>query len=463
MHVVAGSFQVRIGKNTVWSKGKVRAARKGKVRAARKGDVRAYDAGFSLVEIAVAMVIIGLMVATALQTYKIYRHTKIMAENDSNMAGIELALGKFVATNGRYPCPMPQRLSAGDAAYGFEDCTFDPATDCDVDDPASKMLCVARSDLDDETWLDGGNWLLDIDEVMVGAIPFQTIGIPMKMGLDGWGRRFTYAVSRKLTQPAAAAEELNARRAIRIEQQFIDKTPTSPTYQQFVRSLDLDSEDNQVPDDIVVLSHGANGIGAWTADGTQFLACPSGALPSENMNCAAYNAPYNIAFVDPKGELVRGGGDYQNDDILMRRIWNETNYWTYDTTGIFNRFRYSAAVGKATPEYAVDVEGNVRISGDGINDGKLNVERICSGEAGGADKDCFYPERIGGEGMVCNGLATGFYGGEIGADGDNEGGKPKCATTTLTGVLPMPCPEGTLMIGVKLDGTVDCATPTVAP
>ena len=318
------------------------------------------------------------------------------------------------------------------------------------------MLCRAQSDDDAETVDDSGSFSTDRDWVLMGAIPFKTIGIPMSSALDGWGRRFSYAVPQKLAALGTLTSvQLDFRPNIIMFTQEINKDPSSADFNLLMIKPDGGNVDFQNPDDLVVLSHGENAIGAWSVEGTQVSACPSSGATAEERNCNIYNGVSTVEFVDPKGDIVANGA-FQNDDILLRKIWKETNFWTQNPSSVFNRYEKGVAIGLGSPEYYLDVRGNIQMSHTDADKGNLRVDRICAAGPGLNDKDCFYPERIGGTGMVCNGLVVGFYGGVPDASGVTPGGVPICANISLTGVSPKNCPSGEAMNGVNADGTVSC-------
>ena len=69
-------------------------------RKTRKG-----QGGFTLLDLSVSMIVIGLIGAGALQTYRMYAETKDYGNTHSTFGGIQTAMANFYYDNGFYPCP----------------------------------------------------------------------------------------------------------------------------------------------------------------------------------------------------------------------------------------------------------------------------------------------------------------------------------------------------------------------
>ncbi len=161
-------------------------------------------AGFSLIELAIMMTIVGLFVATAAQTYNLYTKRTAMNSTLEKKNNIEIALGKFMSTNGRLPCPADPALPVGHANAGRENCRPNnvayPTLACN----ATNSLCRiegARSFV----FPAAGTTVLGTvpantgpERVLRGAIPYATLGLAPRDAYDGWGSMFTYAVTEML-------------------------------------------------------------------------------------------------------------------------------------------------------------------------------------------------------------------------------------------------------------------------
>src|SRR5688572_30301572 len=95
-----------------------------------------FQQGFSLIELAIVLVISGLLMAGATTVYSQYLQKRVMAVTNDNMNFIRASLGEFYTQNGRYPCPAPPGLQPENPAAGKERC------------PASVTLMSGFCDLD---------------------------------------------------------------------------------------------------------------------------------------------------------------------------------------------------------------------------------------------------------------------------------------------------------------------------
>lgn len=200
--------------------------------------------GFSLIEIAVGIVIVALVLGGLLTMTMTHNATQRVRETERLLQQARQALIGFAAVNGRLPCPAQPTLAAGAAGAGIER-------------PPTAAGCT------------GGQ---------VGVLPWATLGLPE---LDAWGRRFTYRVS-----------ALHSRTVIaRPPTQFGCATPPAVAPTQAAFAL-CSPGDNQVrvaaagaalvsDSPAVIVSHGANGAGAFVPAGTMI---PPGANADEQEN-----------------------------------------------------------------------------------------------------------------------------------------------------------------------------------
>lgn len=79
--------------------------------------------GFTLVEMAVVLVIIGLVIATLFTPLAAQRDIKNMSGTQSSLSQIKEAINGFAILNGRLPCATNQADPAN-AGYGLEDCSI---------------------------------------------------------------------------------------------------------------------------------------------------------------------------------------------------------------------------------------------------------------------------------------------------------------------------------------------------
>lgn len=124
--------------------------------------------GFTLVEIAVVLVVLGLLAAmmigmtASLLTQQRYQLTR------SRLANTEAALALFVSQNKRLPCPADGTVVSGAANGGIEN-----------EVAASNPRVCVNNQRD-------------------GVAPWRALGLTASDVEDGWGARFTYRVGPEL-------------------------------------------------------------------------------------------------------------------------------------------------------------------------------------------------------------------------------------------------------------------------
>lgn len=181
--------------------------------------------GFSLLEMAVVLVIVGLLLGGLLGSVSGLQVRQREAQTERQLEEIREALMAFAALNRRLPCPANPTTSAVTAGAGAERV-------------ATAVGCT------------GGN---------AGALPWATLGLAQT---DAWGRRFSYRVTASFARSGAAIALAS----------LGDNTVRN------LAGVDLAS---QVP--AVVISHGPNGRSSYGAAGT-IGAASTDAAELENAN-----------------------------------------------------------------------------------------------------------------------------------------------------------------------------------
>lgn len=121
--------------------------------------------GFTLVEMAVVLVVIGLLMAGLLGTLRSQTESRRLQETQTAMTEIRDALVAFTLQNRHLPCPANPALATGAATAGRED----------------RNLATGQCNR------------------LSGVVPWSDLGVKE---LDAWGRRYTYRVSDSPTDAA---------------------------------------------------------------------------------------------------------------------------------------------------------------------------------------------------------------------------------------------------------------------
>lgn len=203
--------------------------------------------GFTLVEMAIVLMIVGLLLGGLIPTLSAQMESQHISETRKSLGEIQEALIGFAIINGRLPCPADPTIATGQAGAGAE--RTPPCT--------------------------GGN--------STGVLPWATLGVGET---DAWGNRYTYRVTDYFADSIASATFGSG----------CTPSPT-PTQASFalcssgnldVRSAASGGTSIAIDAPAVIISHGKNGAGAYTRQGTQ-LPAGSNADEQENSDGTADN------------------------------------------------------------------------------------------------------------------------------------------------------------------------------
>lgn len=209
------------------------------------------QAGFTLIELAISLSVVGAVSALALQLYKPLLQQERQDVTRDRLAAIDTALVAFVLRNGRLPCPADPT-----AATGVERAT------------AGTPTCATDADA-------------------TGVVPWASLGLHEEVARDAWTRPFTYRVSARLADPAVAAAAFGAvdiaNPAAPLDCNGTDEQKGN-MYSQVVGDLSayLKTSPAGSPETeyaVIVISHGENGGGARLFGGGQVT--PPAQLSSE--------------------------------------------------------------------------------------------------------------------------------------------------------------------------------------
>ena len=313
-----------------------------------------HQSGFTLIEMAVVMIIIGLITAGLFAALKVEQERQIIQQQRESFDNVFDALREFINSpnsyyandaswaggngmnidptdpmdrnliiGGRFPCPADPAAGLGNPNFGIESVNAALAPnqngDDDTDDanelgdPAIAHTCdlapaaIASNDVDGSAGITEG-------DVFVGALPFVTMGLSSDIGIDAYGNQYTYAVTAGATKWGAAEE--------------------TPGY---VDNFTIDNAgapaDTGIDTVFAVVSHGEDGRGAYTKYGALVGAC-AGTLDSENCDG---DATFIVAGAENR-RAVAGAGYY--DDLAsgtLTGINMDDEFWDINAVNnIFN-------------------------------------------------------------------------------------------------------------------------------
>jgi prepilin-type N-terminal cleavage/methylation domain-containing protein len=266
--------------------------------------------GFSLIELSIALTIIGVIVAGGLSLSTSMVDRQAYVETNNQMDEVETAIAAYVAINGHIPCPSDPALAINAAGFGTE-------TDCSI-------AAV------------GG--VIDAGAVRIGGLPVRELGLRDRFSADDYGNRYTYAVTEIHTTSAG----------------FADNTPAGDGA---VTIQDGNSANIVTDASYAIISHGGDGKGAYRYE-TASTSVACGAVGLDVQNCDGDTNFRDTRF--NRGTVV---ANFYDDSIRWRRKElisssgaSGSGLWVENGTAIYNANTGNVGVGTSNPEQRFEVE-----------------------------------------------------------------------------------------------------------
>ncbi len=396
------------------------------------------EKGFSLVELAIVLIIFGLVISTVMFTFKFSTRLGSRETTIERIGKSQSAAYLSQVIYGFYPCPADPTLAPGDAQYGRPDC-------------GAAVRLIGR-DVDNA---DGdNNPLTGGDIALMGALPLNyfldpngdgdqrdaVLGVghdrfTAKDGFDKWNNKLTYIVTETMTTAATFDQNEGV---IDVVDEGVHADPDPLEHRRKATLLEQWGSAH-----FVILSHGPNGVGAYTRNGNLIQNCnlglttqeeddkaagPLATAPDETENCENTDGD-DATFLSG---LLTEGRSHHNDDILKFTISTRTDLWEItdaepkdngtpnDPSDDYYQYKVSntnsghVGIGLENPTEKVDIDGDIQAY-------EIHAEKLCDSSGG----DCMVPAAIGGE-------------------------------------LPdMQCPKGQVIVKIH-NNSVDCASPFTA-
>ncbi len=264
--------------------------------------------GFTLLEIAMVLLILGILLAITGTTTAAYLNGKRRSETQAKLTVLDTAIANFVSLQKRLPCPADGTINA--AAGGTN---------------AGLELTSGTSP----------NFSCALAGQQNGVVPWVSLGLTLNDGSDSWGNVFTYRVdtysvavgSMDFTYCSGAGGAIAGTSPAYCNTLCSSSTfplsctsTSNATLNRGLRVKNLDASGNvnatPVADPCistgaayVLISHGENQEGAYTQTGTLIA---SGSTPSGTQE--AVNAA-NTAFTPITQTSCSGTGSYLVDNV----------------------------------------------------------------------------------------------------------------------------------------------------
>jgi prepilin-type N-terminal cleavage/methylation domain-containing protein len=256
------------------------------------------SAGFSLVEMAIVVTIMGVLAGGVLAVSSNKIEKTALRTTAQKINDVDDAIKAYYSRYGFIPCPASPTAQENTATFGF-------ATNC-----AATVIAPSG------TWEAGSG----SDTIRGGVVPTRTLGLPDSAMYDEWGNRLSYAAIKAMTL-------------------------TRTGYTTFTTSLTtgviqmVDMNGNQLLDPstkniipYVIISHGKDKKGAFgrkIAGMTPQVACGSVAKDSENCDFGDPNSN-DAVFMDTSLSDSQTARDYFYDIVK----WRATKALERDAHGV---------------------------------------------------------------------------------------------------------------------------------
>jgi len=297
--------------------------------------------GFSLVELSIALVIVGFMIAGTLTVVKMQTDAANVSQTNAKLDKIERAIQLYYETSGFLPCPAEPTLTSTSANFGLgrngETATSNPSVL-----NSTGATCTGA---------------VNISGAYLGAVPTRTLSLPDDFMFDAWGNRFTYVVTIKAIDDdnwltLGLESETSSTHIAPITSAFgcIDGGLSNvaianvPANHNACGALVLKDNATPTPNNrmltdinggeainaiYVLISHGKNGFGAYSRTGTRITTGAATAnaeeLDNASLDATAANA-YDVNFRDDRIIDIDGLTLSYFDDIVRWKLGSQIQY-----------------------------------------------------------------------------------------------------------------------------------------
>lgn len=399
----------------------------------KQGRVRQSENGLTLIELAVALIVVGLLIISFIKLYDVQRGARLQQLQNYKIFTIADGLQRYWSEHGHYPCPARRDLSMTDPNFAASSAvTVSPASPVPVDrdgDGNNDLICNNPDIVTGGSWqgisiaaglFPDPNTLLP-SRVRIGTIPYKEVGIGKEDIIDVYGNLFTYAVvetqaTENLYEEYNPSDPLTDYRMILLND--VDLTNCDA-----VTGVCTTATDNPRSIDLVFFSHGENARGAYNASVasiTPQIACNGVVTNGDIENCNE-----DAVFVTSEYAARSAASTGVTDDTLSSDLAAWTYIWDIALTepdSIYNRADGNMAVGLRNGDQKVHILGNLKVEsavGSDLNDsGKVQTNDVCGETLGPATTDCFDPANIAGldadpdrfqcpDGFIMHGMGNG--------------------------------------------------------
>ncbi len=411
------------------------------------------SAGFTLIELAIIILIAGILSVPLIQMYANYIVEKDIETTKTRIVDAGRAIS--ISSTIRYPCPSNRALPPTNANYGVDVCSIAGFTLAGVPNcnttGAEQGICKAPGarDTSDDIDTTAGN---NNEFVLIGGVPLKvggtTIGgVSGSSTVDAWGKQLNYAVSYTSARPNRSEGFTRFKNGvIRVVDEFGNNTAATNDDAQFV-----------------IYSSGPDRRGGFQERTGVRLNCNTGVVDGEN--CDGDNT-----FTE---SLAHFEGTLHYDDYMYVQTDQSANLWLVVADGTASNLPTShiqtipngnvgvntTAPGASSPsgtEVRLDVNGNI------VAD-TVRTRQICMKDGSNCmslewNASFFGSQKTSVSGGVRNDCGDGEV---ISSIGNNQVSCSK-ADITVTGTQVY-CPVTRWVEQILTDGRIKCTGGIICP
>lgn len=394
--------------------------------------------GYTLMEIAIVMAVLGILLAAFTGAYNIYAREKARSLTIANADEIMDAMNRYVMQNGHYPCPAPLNVSYTDATYGVASTACEAGTGAlgsftgglytEQGNRADAILTDPEAGTETTT-----------PRVKRGAVPFRTLGLAEKYAYDGYDMRYLYAVTENLA----------------VRGRFVANAGGVGVYRGSSTASSASIVQPEYSAHFILFSAGPNRMGGYNRYGREPAACATGTIDWQNCNTSTSATNRLSRYAVAPYSIVRGAEYY--DDYVRFYTATELPAWRVSgDTGMNIRDSVNAeyggamGVGDTKPTEALVVRGDAALNTS--NNASAFAGKVCNADG----SECYTVPTAPGSDFDC---PTGEY--LVGF----EGGRAKCAALSAS-AGSVRCPAGQYVTSINGSGNLVCggtATPLGCP
>lgn len=274
--------------------------------------------GFTLLELSIVLTIIAVILGGGLAIWIGALQANQVNATVDRMNRIEQALLGYTVANGRIPCPSDLTLTPTTATTGtYYNTTAGADYGLEAGSDAKSAIGTGTGVCSGTNMTPQANFT-SASGAAEGGVPTRALRLPDDYMYDAWGHRFRYAVDptyTKTSSPLPVKATCNL-------------TPTPNTSAITVNDASGITGARTTTAAYVLLSHGANGHGAYTSNGVVASSGSTSADELTNCHCTSagvYTGTYTPTYVEkvPQYDSGQAGNPlyYFDDLVTFKDAW----------------------------------------------------------------------------------------------------------------------------------------------